>query len=138
MVSAEDVAKRLIDYGFHAPTLSFPVAGTIMIEPTESESMDELDRFCDAMLQIRAEIDEIANGDFAPDANVLYHAPHTLHLVSNDTWDLPYARSKAAYPLDYLRHRNKFWASVGRVDNGYGDRNLVCTCPPIERYEEVF
>lgn len=135
LVSAEDVAKRLIDYGFHAPTLSFPVAGTIMIEPTESESQDELDRFCDAMLYIRAEIDEIANGDFEKDNNVLHNAPHTLQLVASDNWELPYSREKASYPIQYLRSGSKFWASVGRVNSAYGDRNLICTCPPIESYE---
>ncbi|TXB68951.1 aminomethyl-transferring glycine dehydrogenase [Phaeodactylibacter luteus] len=136
MVSAEDVAKRLIDYGFHAPTLSWPVPNTVMIEPTESESKDELDRFCDAMLAIREEIDEIARGDAAPDNNVLVNAPHTLQLATADNWELPYSRSKAVYPLPYLHHGHKFWASVGRVDNAFGDRNLVCTCPPMEAYEE--
>ena len=134
--SAEDVAKRLIDYGFHAPTLSFPVAGTIMIEPTESESKDELDRFCDALIQIRQEIDEIAAGDADEKNNVLANAPHTLALVTADDWALPYSREKAAYPLPYLREGYKFWASVGRVNNAAGDRNLVCTCPPIESYTE--
>ncbi|MCB0518403.1 MAG: aminomethyl-transferring glycine dehydrogenase [Lewinellaceae bacterium] len=134
--SAEDVAKRLMDYGFHAPTLSFPVAGTLMIEPTESESKDELDRFCDALLQIRQEIDEIASGVYAHDNNVLHNAPHTLEVVTANTWDFPYSREKAAYPLPYLREGFKFWASVGRIDNAYGDRNLVCTCPPMEAYME--
>lgn len=137
VAGAEDVAKRLMDYGFHAPTLSFPVAGTLMIEPTESESKDELDRFCDAMLAIHAEIEEIAKGDFPMDNNVLHNAPHTAEVVTADAWDLPYSRSKAAYPLSYLREGFKFWTSVGRVDNAYGDRNLICTCPPIEAYEEV-
>ncbi len=134
--SAEDVAKRLMDYGFHAPTLSFPVAGTLMIEPTESESKDELDRFCDALLEIRKEIDEIIAGKYPDDDNVLHHAPHTLAVVTADEWNRPYSREKAAYPLHYLREGYKFWASVGRVDNAYGDRNLVCTCPPIESYME--
>ncbi|MEL6862908.1 MAG: aminomethyl-transferring glycine dehydrogenase [Bacteroidota bacterium] len=135
-VSAEDVAKRLIDYGFHAPTLSFPVAGTIMIEPTESESKEELDRFCEAMIAIRHEIDEIATGDAPSDNNVLINSPHTqLQLTANE-WTFPYSREKAAYPLPYLRHGNKFWASVGRVNNAYGDRHLVCTCPPMESYME--
>ena len=133
-VSAEDVAKRLMDYGFHAPTLSFPVAGTIMIEPTESESKDELDRFCDAMLQIRAEIDMIATGEMAQDHNILANAPHTLEQVTSDTWDFGYSREQAAYPLPYLREGYKFWATVGRVNSAHGDRNLVCTCPPIESY----
>ena len=134
-VSAEDVAKRLIDYGFHAPTLSFPVAGTIMIEPTESESQEELDRFCDAMIAIKGEIDAIARGDMDPKANVLTNAPHTIVEVSSDEWNWAYTREQAAYPLDYLR-TNKFWAAVARVDNAYGDRNLVCTCPPMEAYME--
>ena len=133
-VSAEDVAKRLMDYGFHAPTLSFPVAGTIMIEPTESEDLAELDRFCDAMLSIKKEIDEIARGDADAENNVLANAPHSLNLVTADEWDLPYSRSKAAYPLDYVREGNKFWPTVRRVDNAKGDRNLICTCPPMESY----
>lgn len=133
-VSAEDVAKRLIDYGFHSPTLSFPVAGTIMIEPTESEGKEELDRFCDAMLSIHEEIDEIARGEAEQDNNVLHNAPHSLKLLTQNTWAYPYSREKAAYPLAYLRSGNKFWSTIGRVDNAYGDRNLVCTCPPIESY----
>ncbi len=136
IATAEDVAKRLIDYGFHAPTLSWPVPGTIMIEPTESESKDELDRFCDAMLGIREEIDEIARGEAAEDNNVLVNAPHTMQLLTADEWELPYSRSKAAYPLPFLKLEHKFWVSVGRVDNAFGDRNLVCTCPPMEAYEE--
>ncbi|MCI4651403.1 aminomethyl-transferring glycine dehydrogenase [Phaeodactylibacter sp.] len=136
VASAEDVAKRLIDYGFHAPTLSWPVPGTIMIEPTESESKDELDRFCDAMLCIREEIDEIARGEAAEDNNVLVNAPHALQLITMDEWHLPYSRSKAAFPLPHLRFEHKFWVSIGRVDNAFGDRNLVCTCPPMEAYEE--
>jgi glycine dehydrogenase len=135
--SAEDVAKRLIDYGFHAPTLSFPVAGTLMIEPTESESMEELDRFCDALLQIRQEIDEIASGDFPADNNVLHNAPHTMDVLTADEWPFPYTREKAAWPLPYLRQGHKFWPSVARVDNAYGDRNLVCTCLPMEAYMEA-
>lgn len=134
-VSAEDVAKRLMDYGFHAPTLSFPVAGTIMIEPTESEDLPELDRFCDALLQIKAEIDEIARGDADATENVLANAPHSLDLLTADDWDLPYPRSKAAYPLGYIRNQ-KFWPTVRRVDNATGDRNLICTCPPLESYIE--
>ena len=135
-VSAEDLAKRLIDYGFHSPTLSFPVAGTLMIEPTESEDKNELDRFCDAMLAIHDEIDEIAAGTADKENNVLHNAPHCLELITADKWDLPYSREKAAYPISYLRNGNKFWASVGRVDNAHGDRNLICTCPPIEEYAE--
>ncbi|MDG1296851.1 MAG: aminomethyl-transferring glycine dehydrogenase [Saprospiraceae bacterium] len=134
-VSAEDVAKRLMDYGFHAPTLSFPVAGTIMIEPTESEDLAELDRFCDAFLQIKAEIDEIARGDVDGQDNVLANAPHCLSLVTADEWNQPYSRSKAAYPLDYIRAQ-KFWPTIRRVDNAQGDRNLICTCPPLESYME--
>jgi glycine dehydrogenase len=136
VASAEDVAKRMIDYGFHAPTLSFPVAGTIMIEPTESEDKDELDRFCDAMLGIRREIDEIATGEADENNNVLANAPHPIGLVTSDNWDFPYSREKAAYPLPYLRWGHKFWIGVGRVDNAFGDRNLMCTCPPLESYEE--
>jgi glycine dehydrogenase len=134
LVSAEDVAKRLMDYGFHAPTLSFPVAGTIMIEPTESESKAELDRFCDAMIQIAQEINEIALGTADAHNNVLSNAPHTNELVTADAWTLPYSREKAAYPLPYLRQGYKFWATVGRVNSAHGDRNLVCTCAPIESY----
>jgi len=137
LVSAEDLAKRLIDYGFHAPTLSFPVAGTIMIEPTESESKAELDRFCDALLAIRKEIDEIASGDYGHDDNVLHNAPHTVGEISADEWSHKYNREKAAFPLPYLRQGFKFWASVGRIDQAYGDRNLICTCPPIEEYAAV-
>ncbi len=135
-LGAEDVAKRLIDYGFHAPTLSFPVAGTIMIEPTESEDKDELDRFCDAMLEIRKEIDEVASNEEYKENNVLTNAPHTLAEIVSDTWVLPYTRKKAAYPLAYLNDGYKFWASVARVNNAHGDRNLICTCPPIEAYED--
>jgi glycine dehydrogenase len=128
------VAKRLIDYGFHAPTLSFPVPGTIMIEPTESESKAELDLFCDALIKIHKEIDEVATGKYPADNNMLSNAPHTLGVITADDWTLPYSRAEAAYPLAVLRHRHKFWASVARVDNAYGDRNLVCVCPPIEEY----
>ncbi len=135
-VSAEDVAKRLVDYGFHSPTLSFPVAGTIMIEPTESEDKDELDRFCDALISIKKEIDAIANGTADPEDNVLRNAPHTLHEISANTWSHPYSRSEAAYPLPYLYTSKKFWATTTRIDNAFGDRHLICTCPPIEAYEE--
>jgi glycine dehydrogenase len=134
--SAEDVAKRLIDYGFHAPTLSFPVAGTIMIEPTESESRDELDRFCDAMLAIKQEIDEVARGDADAQDNVLVNAPHTVDELTADVWTHPYDRQKAGWPLPWLREGFKFWPTVARVNNAFGDRNLVCTCPPIEMYRE--
>jgi glycine dehydrogenase len=133
-VSAEDVAKRLMDYGFHAPTLSFPVAGTIMIEPTESESKEELDRFCDALIAIRSEIDAIAAGDADAEDNLLHNAPHTVDVVSSDVWEHPYSREQAAFPLPYLREGYKFWPTVGRIDQAYGDRNLICICPPIEEY----
>ncbi|MFN8279320.1 MAG: aminomethyl-transferring glycine dehydrogenase [Saprospiraceae bacterium] len=134
LVSAEDVAKRLMDYSFHAPTLSFPVAGTIMIEPTESENLEELDRFCEALLQIRKEIDEIARGEYPADNNVLCNAPHTAAIITADQYDKPYSREKAAYPLSYLREGIKFWPAVSRVNNAHGDRNLICTCPPVESY----
>ncbi|MGH1335813.1 MAG: aminomethyl-transferring glycine dehydrogenase [Aureispira sp.] len=135
-VSAEDVAKRLMDYGFHAPTLSFPVAGTIMIEPTESEDKAELDRFIDAMLQIRQEIDEIATGEADPESNVLRHAPHTQAQVISSDWDRPYSREKAVFPLPYVQ-QNKFWPQISRVNNAYGDKNLICSCPPMEQYETI-
>jgi glycine dehydrogenase len=131
-----DVAKRLMDYGFHAPTVSFPVAGTMMIEPTESESKRELDRFCDALIEIRKEIAAVVDGKVDPKDNVLKNAPHTAEEVSSDAWDHPYSREQAAYPLPWVR-ANKVWPTVGRIDNPYGDRNLVCACPPIEEYEEV-
>ena len=132
-IEVTDIAKRLMDYGFHAPTVSFPVAGTIMIEPTESESVTELDRFCDAMLAIFGEISEAT----ADDANnVMRNAPHTLSMITSDEWDLPYSRQKAAFPLPYVGE-NKFWPSVRRVDDAYGDRNLICTCTPIEAYAEA-
>lgn len=135
-IGAEDVAKRLIDYGFHAPTMSFPVAGTIMIEPTESESKEELDRFILAMNAIKGEIDEVASGKLAAENNPLVNAPHPIQIITANEWAFPYTREKAAYPLDYLREGYKFWISVSRVDNAYGDRNLMCTCPPIEEYAE--
>jgi glycine dehydrogenase len=131
-IEVTDIAKRLMDYGFHAPTVSFPVAGTVMIEPTESENLAELDRFCEAMISIRAEIDE-SNSD-EPD-NVLKNAPHTLEMITSDEWQFPYSRQKASFPLPYIRE-NKFWPSVRRVDDAYGDRNLICTCAPIEAYME--
>jgi glycine dehydrogenase len=134
-IEVEDIAKRLMDYGFHAPTVSFPVAGTLMVEPTESESLDELDRFCDALINIRKEIEEIENGEADPEINVLKNAPHTQTIALSDHWDYPYSRSKAIYPLDFLKE-NKFWPSVSRIDSAYGDRNLFCTCIPIEEYEE--
>ncbi|MBD3864327.1 aminomethyl-transferring glycine dehydrogenase [Olleya marilimosa] len=132
-IEVVDIAKRLMDYGFHAPTVSFPVAGTMMIEPTESESKAEMDRFCDAMISIRKEIDAATKDD---DNNPLKNAPHTLAMLTSDEWLLPYSREKAAYPLDYVID-NKFWPSVRRVDDAYGDRNLICTCAPIEAYMEA-
>ena len=134
VASAEDVAKRLIDYGFHAPTLSWPVAGTMMIEPTESEGKDELDRFCDAMIAIRDEMDAVARGDADAGDNVLVNAPHTLAVITADEWSHAYSRSQAAYPLPYLREGRKFWPAVGRVNQAKGDRNLVCTCPDTRSY----
>jgi glycine cleavage system P protein (glycine dehydrogenase) len=128
-----DVAKRLIDYGFHAPTVSFPVAGTLMVEPTESEDLSEIDRFCDAMIQIRKEIDDVVSGRADRTDNVLTQAPHTAAAVSASAWTHPYSREEAAYPLPFVR-AHKFWPVVGRVDNPFGDRNLVCTCPPVEAY----
>jgi glycine dehydrogenase len=132
-ISETDVAKRLMDYGFHAPTVSFPVAGTLMVEPTESEPTAELDRFCDAMIAIRAEIQALIDGKADPVDNVLKNAPHTAASVSADSWPHPYSREQAAYPLPFVRER-KFWPSVGRIDNPFGDRNLMCTCPPVEEY----
>ena len=134
-VEEGDVAKRLMDYGFHAPTVSFPVPGTIMVEPTESEPLEELDRFCDALIQIRQEIEAVVTGAAHKTDNVLKNAPHTARVVSGNEWTHPYSREEAAYPLAWVRH-NKFWPAVGRVDNPYGDRNLVCICPPIESYAE--
>ncbi|WP_396626655.1 aminomethyl-transferring glycine dehydrogenase [Luteitalea sp.] len=130
-----DVAKRLMDFGFHAPTVSFPVPGTLMIEPTESEARDELDRFCDAMLAIRAEIQSVIDGTVDPKDNVLKHAPHTVAVVMADEWTRPYPRSAAAFPLPWLR-THKVWPTVGRIDNPYGDRNLQCACPPLTEYAE--
>ncbi|MGE3277214.1 MAG: aminomethyl-transferring glycine dehydrogenase [Vicinamibacterales bacterium] len=132
-VEEGDVAKRLMDYGFHAPTVSFPVPGTLMVEPTESESKAELDRFCDALIAIRAEIEAVTTGGADPKDNVLKNAPHTAMVVSADTWTHPYSREQAAYPLPWVR-ANKFWPSVGRIDNPYGDRNLMCVCPPVDSY----
>ncbi len=134
-IEAEDVAKRLMDYNFHAPTLSFPVAGTIMIEPTESEDKAELDRFCDAMLNIRKEIAAIENGSADKTDNVLKNAPHTQHVITADEWSHAYSRQQAAYPLEYV-NANKFWPSISRVNNTFGDRNLICTCEPVSSYVE--
>jgi len=132
-IEVTDIAKRLMDYGFHAPTVSFPVAGTMMIEPTESESKEEIDRFCDAMISIKYEIDTVSADE--PN-NVLKNAPHTLEMITSDEWYFPYSREKAAFPLEYIRS-NKFWPTVRRVDDAYGDRNLICTCAPIEDYAEA-
>lgn len=134
-VEVADIAKRLMDYGFHAPTVAFPVVNTLMVEPTESESKAELDRFCDAMISIRKEIAEIEAGKFDKTNNLIKNAPHTCKLVVANNWDKPYTREQAAYPLNWVRD-NKFWPSVARVDNAYGDRNLVCSCAPIEAYME--
>ena len=134
-VEVTDVSKRLMDYGFHAPTVSFPVAGTLMIEPTESESLSELDRFIDTMNEIKGEIDEVTSGEVDKDNNVLKNAPHTMNLVIDTDWDKPYTREKAVFPLDFVKS-NKFWPSVRRVDDAYGDRNLHCTCNPISDYIE--
>ena len=134
-ISDEDVAKRLIDYGFHAPTMSFPVPGTLMVEPTESESKSELDRFCEAMISIKNEIIDVRNGNSDLKDNPLVNAPHTALHVTSDDWSHSYSREQAAYPADWLK-AHKYWPSVGRVDNAFGDRNLVCTCPPIEDYED--
>ena len=132
-LEVEDIAKRLMDYGFHAPTVSFPVAGTLMIEPTESESKEELDRFCDALIQIREEIKEIEEGKSDKEDNVLKNAPHSFRVITANEWNHSYSRETAAYPLPYVRDR-KFWVSVSRIDNAYGDRNLICSCPSIEEY----
>jgi glycine dehydrogenase len=135
-IEAEDVAKRLMDYGFHAPTLSFPVPGTIMIEPTESEDKAELDRFCDALIGIHEEILRIEEGTSDKTDNALKHAPHTQHVICADEWDHAYSRTQAAFPLPYVKE-NKFWPSIGRVNNTYGDRNLICTCEPVSSYAEL-
>ncbi|MEJ2162000.1 MAG: aminomethyl-transferring glycine dehydrogenase subunit GcvPB, partial [Robiginitalea sp.] len=132
-IEVVDIAKRLMDYGFHAPTVSFPVAGTMMIEPTESESLEELDRFCDALLSIRREIEDSSEASPNP---VLRNAPHTMEMVTSDSWEYAYSRKEAAFPLPYVSE-NKFWPSVRRVDDAYGDRNLICTCDPIEAYAEA-
>ena len=133
-IEVEDVAKRLIDYGFHAPTMSWPVAGTLMIEPTESESLKEIDRFCEAMICIRQEIEEIATGKVSNEDNLLKNAPHTAKKLITEVWNHKYSREKAAYPVEGM-HQNKYWPPIGRVDNVYGDRNLVCSCPSMEDYE---
>jgi len=134
-ISAEDIAKRLMDYGFHAPTMSFPVAGTLMVEPTESEGLAELDRFIDAMIAIRAEIAQVANGTADVEDNVLKNAPHPAHVLLAQDWPHAYTREEAAYPVASLRE-NKYWPPVARVDNAWGDRNLLCSCPPLSAYQE--
>ena len=134
-VSIDDVAKRLADYGFHAPTMSFPVPNTLMVEPTESENLAELDAFCDAMAAIRAEIDRVAAGEWTVEDNPLRGAPHTAESVSADEWDHAYPRSVAGYPLGST-WRPKVWPAVRRIDGAYGDRNLVCSCPPLEAFAE--
>jgi glycine dehydrogenase len=134
-ISEEDLAKRLIDYGYHSPTMSWPVAGTIMIEPTESENLEEMDRFCNALISIKKEIDKVEQGEFDKIDNPLKNAPHTyLELAANE-WGHKYTREQAAFPNEFLRH-NKYWAPVGRVDNVYGDRNLVCSCPSMDEYKD--
>jgi glycine dehydrogenase len=135
-IVAEDVAKRLMDYGFHAPTLSFPVIGTLMIEPTESESLEELDRFCNALISIRQEIQDVEEGRIDQDDNPVKNAPHTATMIAGDEWDHPYSRKQAAFPASWL-HEGKFWPAVARIDNVYGDRNLFCVCVPVEDYEEA-
>ncbi|SVB33206.1 uncharacterized protein METZ01_LOCUS186060, partial [marine metagenome] len=134
-ITDEDVAKRLIDYGYHAPTMSFPVPGTLMVEPTESESKKELDRFCDAMISIKKEIQDIIDGKSDINDNPLINAPHTAIQVTSDDWNHSYSREKAAYPAPWLKD-HKYWPTVGRLDNAFGDRNLICACPPIEEYEQ--
>ena len=132
-VEVMDVAKRLMDYGFHAPTVSFPVAGTLMIEPTESETRAELDRFCEALILIHAEIQDILEGRQPRTNNLLKNAPHTAQVVTADEWNRPYSRERAAFPAPWVRD-HKFWPSVSRIDEAYGDRHLVCTCPPTDSY----
>ena len=135
-ISEEDIAKRLVDYGFHAPTMSFPVPGTLMIEPTESESKEEIDRFVTAMVSIHEEIEKVRNGKYDRDDNPIKNAPHTIEEIASDNWTHSYSRTEGAFPHSYL-YNNKYWAPVARIDNVYGDRNLFCVCPPIEEYEEV-
>ena len=135
-VNEEDIAKRLMDYGFHAPTMSFPVPGTLMIEPTESESLPELDRFIEAMISIRREIDHIARGEWDSQNNPLKCAPHTVADLLDENWKRPYSRQQATHPAPWL-HENKVWPAVNRIDQVYGDRNLVCSCPPLSAYAET-
>ena len=131
----DDIAKRLMDFGFHAPTVSWPVGGTMMVEPTESEDLAELDRFCDAMITIHQEAQAIADGTIDPANNPLKNAPHTAEMVICQEWDRPYSREKAAYPASWSKE-HKFWPTVGRIDNAYGDRNLVCSCEGMDAYKE--
>jgi glycine dehydrogenase len=135
-VTVDDVAKRLIDYGFHAPTMSFPVAGTLMIEPTESESQVELDRFCDAMIAIREEIRAVETGEHPIEHSALRHAPHTADDLLGSAWDRPYPRRRGAFPMPGME-ATKYWPPVSRIDNVHGDRHLICTCPPIEAYQDA-
>jgi glycine dehydrogenase len=132
-VTVDDVAKRLIDYGFHAPTVSFPVAGTLMVEPTESEDLAELDRFCDAMIAIRQEIEQVGAGEWSVEASPLRGAPHTARAIAGE-WDRAYDRETAVFPGKIPSTSNKYWPPVARIDQSYGDRNLICSCPPIEAY----
>ncbi|MEZ6210111.1 MAG: hypothetical protein R3B46_02525 [Phycisphaerales bacterium] len=132
-IKVEDIAKRLIDFGFHAPTMSWPVPGTLMIEPTESESKIECDRLCDALIEIHREIARVERGEWPRDDNPLVNAPHTTKEIASDNWTHPYSRNDAAFPSEWVRE-HKFWPAVGRVDNAFGDRNLVCTCPPMSEY----
>ncbi|MCB1323506.1 MAG: glycine dehydrogenase (aminomethyl-transferring), partial [Leptospiraceae bacterium] len=134
-IEVEDVAKRLVDYGFHAPTMSWPVPGTLMVEPTESEPLEELDRFCDAMLGIRSEIQDVIDGRVDATDNVLKQAPHTATEIAGDNWTHAYSRNRAVFPLSG-QETYKFWPAVSRIDNVYGDRNLMCACPPVEAYAQ--
>ena len=134
-VAADDIAKRLMDYGFHAPTMSFPVPGTLMIEPTESESLIEIDKFCDAMIAIKKEIDQISKGTYTYENSMLRHAPHTASHATSSEWDHPYSREEAVYPLPEVRE-HKYWPPVGRIDGAYGDKNLVCSCPNIDEFRD--
>ena len=135
-VAVEAAAKRLMDFGFHAPTMSFPVAGTLMVEPTESESKEELDRFCEALIAIREEAREVERGALDRQDNPLKNAPHTASDMAADAWPHPYSRERAVFPLPWVR-RNKYWPPVSRVNNPFGDRNLVCSCPPLEEYADA-
>jgi glycine dehydrogenase len=134
-IEVEDIAKRLMDFGFHAPTISWPVGGTMMVEPTESESKQELDRFCEAMIAIREEIAEIEAGKVDKEDNLLKNAPHTAESLLKSEWQHPYLREQAAYPAPWTRE-HKFWPAVGRIDNAFGDRNFVCSCLPMEAYSQ--